>query len=181
MRTFWAQLDISATISEAWPKRPYGDNATSGSFTMKSGYGFQATVTTTLSTNYDKPETILAPQKVLLFTPETDYGSNGVMYFEPQNGVSSWSNTWIMPINASSPPDVQNRAWYVPVWFPDGREYRFFMTAYDAYTPAGALCATVHKSIHIQGNMYEDDVTITIPVTPELEGIEQEWLRRYGQ
>lgn len=171
--TFYARLNISAMISEAWPERPYLDGAVSNGFEMKSGYGFQAKVTTSLTTNYDKPELILGPQKVVLFTPETDYGSE-VMYFEAQSGTTTWTNTWIMPVNARSHYD--NRAWYTPVWFPDNEKYQFFMTAYDAFTPAGPLCATIHKYININGSMYEDDQTITIPITPYTKYIKDWWI-----
>lgn len=138
--SYWAELGLEAKITD-----PTGD-------TMKSGYGFEMTVKTAITTNYTKDSRhILFPQEVCVFIPEARY-LKAVKMVTADEG-----KTWTLPVNTASV--VGAKRWYVPVWFPDDKDYIVLVTALGAYTPGGEMTKSGTASIRIKGNMYEDDYT----------------------
>lgn len=137
---FYATLSISASLSQS---------------SMKSGYGFEATVTTSLTTNYDMPSKLTGPQDVYAYFPEHQYKISTSM--DSTNSSTSFSNTWRFYVNEQSV--LGKRAHYVPVWFPDNKYYTVQFIAQYAQSPGGSLCATTTGRIMINGSMYEDDTT----------------------
>lgn len=135
--SYWAHLDISAIVAPT---------------SMKSGYGFEAKVTTVMTTNYSKPSELVPPQSVYMFVPEWQYSK--VVELMP-DGVAAYTTVWRLPMNPYSV--IGAKKWYVPVWFPDQMNYSVNFTAYNAYTPGGELTATTKAHIVINGNMYQDD------------------------
>lgn len=137
---FYAALTISASLSET---------------AMKSGYGFEAKVTTKLTTNYDMPSKLVGPQDVYAYFPEHKYSIP--ISLDPAYSSTSFNNTWTFYINDQSV--LGKCEHFVPVWFPDNKYYIVQFVAQYAQSPGGALCATTTDRILINGNMYEDDAT----------------------
>jgi|LSQX01.3.fsa_nt_gb hypothetical protein len=137
---FYAALSISASLSQS---------------SMKSGYGFEATVTTNLTTNYDIPSKLAGPQDVYAYFPEHQFKIPISM--DPAKSSTSFSNTWTFYVSEQSV--LGRRAHYVPVWFPDNKYYTVQFIAKYAQSPGGSLCSTTTKNILINGSMYEDDAT----------------------
>ena len=54
-KSFWVKLNIESEANRE---------------TLKSGYGFGLNVPVSIETNYDRPEFIIPPQRVLMYLPE---------------------------------------------------------------------------------------------------------------
>jgi hypothetical protein len=138
----------------AYPDRPK---------TMESGFGFSVQCTTTLSTNYDRPEKLVGAQMVWVRYPESVYGQ-----------ISEWQNvrdslevktgeagdmtiTWQLAINPYS--TTGSRLHYTPLWFPDG-EYVAWAQTFYAWSPVGQLYSHTTDSLTIEGDMYDRITTI---------------------
>src|SRR5574344_41311 len=94
---YWAERAITAVPSET---------------SMKSGYGFELAVATTITTNYTKDSRhILFPQEVCVFIPEARYQKAVKMV------TADGGKTWTFPVNTASV--IGAKKWYVPIWFPD--------------------------------------------------------------
>ena len=119
---------------------------------MKSGYGVECEVTTSVSTNYDVPGGVVPLQDVYAYLPTTNYSE--AIKLEPVPGAA---NRWRFPVNPASV--IGARVQYVPVNWPDGQAFRIGFTARDAQCPGGAMCATTYAQVMIYGSMYEDDYT----------------------
>lgn len=137
---FWAELTVSASLSETQ---------------LKSGYGFEAFVNTQVSSNYDQMNKLAGAQVVYAYFPENQYAVP--LQLEPINSTTSLGNTWRFYVNYDSV--TRKRQHYTPVWFPDRQNYTVQFVARFAQSPGGQMCETVLKSIFIDGNMYEDDTT----------------------
>ena len=120
--------------------------------TMKSGYGVECEVTTSISTDYDRPDEIMGLQSVYAYLPTS--GFNEAIELERVPGTD---NKWRFPVNQASVKG--NRVAYVPVEWPDNSYFTIGFTGRDAYSPGGAMCASVNADVYINGNMYSDDST----------------------
>lgn len=130
---YWAKLEV--TVSTEYDE-------------LKSGYGFDFTVTPKLTTNCPDASQIIQPQAVVMRVPESHY-ETGVI-------LEKSGDSWILPVNSASV--LGSRTWFVPVWFPDV-DYIGLVTVYGAFTPGGELTVTAPITIHVNGSMYEDDST----------------------
>lgn len=135
--SFYSKLDAEAKVDQA---------------TIKSGYGIELEVNTSLSHNYDKAYKLTGAQRVYAYFPDLDYP----IELEPQNSISSFSNTWILPKNPDSV--LKERRHYIPVEWPDGN-YPITIKAFDAASPGGKPCKIIKLNVTVKGDMYEDDNT----------------------
>ena len=119
---------------------------------MKSGYGAECEVSASLSTNYDHPRDLIALQDVYAYVPTS--GNNTAVKLEH---VQGYTDRWRFPVNPASVTGA--RVQYVPVDWPDGKPFQITFTGRDAESPGGAMCATTHAQVMINGSMYEDDYT----------------------
>ncbi len=138
-KKFWVKLNMTISLDKS---------------KMKSGYGFYINAKTSIDTNYDRPEFIIAPQRIKAYLPETEY-----RYFTELEAVreNGFTTEWAFYNNIKSV--FGYRKHYIPVWFPDNVNYVLSILADDAYSPGGALYITEQPDIYVDGNMYEDDVT----------------------
>lgn len=152
-KTFWAQLRTVFSITPD-PRIAYGDDPSR----MESGFGVQASLQTSLTTNYDHPEKLVGVQMAWTFSPESDYGQiaewSGVFdALEACSGSPGGMNTlWQYPVNPWS--DTKSRLHYTPLWFPDG-QYTILSQAFYAWSPAGQMHWYDTESVDILGDMYD--------------------------
>jgi len=142
-RQFYAELQVSASLE--YETKPKGF--------LKSGYGYSIFVTTTIKTNYDQPELITAPQTAEIYLPEHRYMT--AISLDKVNGQFMFQE------NPASP--FQHRKQYIPVWFPDYKDYIMQLFVTDVHTPGGTLSKWItggELKIHVVDSMYGDDATV---------------------
>jgi hypothetical protein len=141
-RQFYAELKVSAVLDYDTKAKGY----------LKSGYGFSINVTTSINTNYDRPELITAPQTAEVYLPEYRY--------ETAIPLVKEGGQFIFKENPASP--YRYRKQYIPVWFPDNRDYIVQLLVTDVHTPGGTLSKWITGGtleINVVDSMYSDDVT----------------------
>jgi len=141
---YYAELKVSATLEYATKDKGY----------LKSGYGYSIKVTASVSTNYDQPGVITAPQTAEVFLPEYRY--------ETAIPLVRQGGQYVFRENPASPFRYRNQ--YVPLWFPDSRDYIIQLLVTDVHTPGGTLSRWItgaggQLAIPIMDSMYSDDVT----------------------
>jgi len=142
-RQFYAELKVTAALDYETKSRGY----------LKSGYGYAIRITATVNTNYDRPELITAPQTAEVYLPEHRY-ETAIPLVKEGGQFVFWENP-------ASP--FKYRKQYVPIWFPDNRDYIAQLLVTDAHTPGGTLSKWLTGGplkIHVVGNMYDDDTTV---------------------
>lgn len=141
-KEFYAELKVSAVLDFSTKDRGY----------IKSGYGYSISVTASVNTNYDRSELITAPQTVEVYLPEYRYETAIPLIRE--------GGQFIFKENPASP--FKYRKQYIPVWFPDNRDYIVQLLVTDVHTPGGTLSKWITGGgiqIKVVDSMYDDDVT----------------------
>ena len=124
---------------------------------MKSGYGFTTSVTATIDTDVSNSDArVTGVSRVYAYFPDDNYQTAYELVKVSQNGRNS---TWEFPANPKS--KIGAKRWYVPVEYPDKQNYVVKFRAEGAQTPKGDMFAENLCEIYIDGNMYEDDNTIS--------------------
>jgi hypothetical protein len=139
---YYAELKVSAALEYATKDKGY----------LKSGYGYSIKVTASVSTNYDQPGLITAPQTAEVYLPEYCY--------ETAIPLVRQGGQFVFRENTDSPFRYRNQ--YVPLWFPDNKDYIIQLLVTDVHTPGGTLSRWImggQLAIPIMDNMYSDDVT----------------------
>jgi hypothetical protein len=142
-RQFYAELKVTAVLDYDTKAKGY----------LKSGYGFSISVTATVNTNYDRPELITAAQTAEVFLPQYRYETAIPLMSDSTNHFTFWENP-------ASP--FRYKKQYVPVWFPDNRDYIVQLLVTDVHTPGGTLSKWItggELKIFVVDSMYSDDVT----------------------
>lgn len=115
---------------------------------MKSGYGFNETVTTHVSTN--QSSAVTPAQNAVTYFPEFQYerfwrllermsGGYSMRHEFKENGYSTYNR----------------RTHFTPIWYPDG-SYTPYTWLIDCWTPAGMLSMNLTDTITIRGNLWSD-------------------------
>lgn len=141
-REFYAELKVNAVLDYDTKDKGY----------IKSGYGFTIKVTPFVSTNYDKLELITAPQTAEVYLPQYRY--------ETAIPLMKDGNYFTFKENLDSP--FRYKKQYVPVWFPDNRDYIVQLLVTDVHTPGGTLSKWITGetlTMKVVDSMYSDDVT----------------------
>lgn len=141
-REFYAQLNVSAVLNYDTKDKGY----------LKSGYGYSIHVTATINTNYDRTELITIPQTAEVYLPEYRY--------ETAIPLIKEGGQFIFKENPASPFRYNKQ--YIPVWFPDFRDYIVQLYVTDVHTPGGTLSRWItggELKIYVVDSMYDDDVT----------------------
>jgi hypothetical protein len=142
-RQFYAELRVNATLDYDTKAKGY----------LKSGYGYAIRVTATVNTNYDQPELITAPQTAEVYLPEHRY--------ETAIPLVKEGGQFVFRENPASP--FRYKKQYIPVWFPDFRDYIVQLLVTDVHTPAGTLSKWTtggELKIYVVDSMYDDDTTV---------------------
>lgn len=141
-REFYAVLNVSAVLDYDTKDKGY----------LKSGYGYSIRITATVNTNYDRLELITVPQTAEVYLPEYRY--------ETAIPLIKEGGQFVFQENPASP--FRYKKQYIPVWFPDFRDYIVQLLVTDAHTPGGTLSRWItggELKIHVVDSMYDDDVT----------------------
>ncbi len=144
---FYERHDFSASLSLNSAKvQPDEKVPTANGKTMKSGYGFDADVSASVSTN----GTATGAQTTVALFPEFKYDTYCRLLERTTSGFSSafkfQKNLYSM---------YQQRAHFTPIWYPDGA-YKTQLVIFDAWTPDGMLITDATDTLTIQGNAYDD-------------------------
>ena len=142
-RQFYAELKVTAVLDYDTKAKGY----------LKSGYGFSISVTSTVNTNYDRPELITAAQTAEVYLPQYRYETAIPL-------MSESTNHFTFRENPASP--FRYKKQYIPVWFPDNRDYIVQLLVTDVHTPGGTLSKWItggELKIFVVDSMYSDDVT----------------------
>ena len=122
---------------------PDEKNPTASGKNMKSGYGINEKVTSSVSGNGEHTDM----QNAVTYFPEFGYktywrllesGSGGSFEFK-ENKYSTYGN----------------RTHFTPIWYPDGT-YTAYTWVLDCWTPAGMLSLNLTDDVSIDGNVYDD-------------------------
>ena len=145
-KDFYAELKVDAVLDYETKAKGY----------IKSGYGFSINVTTSVNTNYDKSELITAPQTAEVYLPQYRY--------ETAIPLMKEGDHFTFKENLTSP--FRYKKQYVPVWFPDDRDYIVQLLVTDVHTPGGTLSKWItggNLKMKVVDSMYSDDVTTGSP------------------
>ena len=129
--------------------QPDGKVPTANNKTMRSGYGINMNVKTSLNSNAPS-SSITAVQNVLSYYPEFNYNKYLRMLEKTKGGYSAEFD-----LRANEFSTYSARVHFTPIWFPDGR-YEPIATVMDAWTPDGMLTCTLSDFLNISGNLYDD-------------------------
>lgn len=157
-KTYYARLTTTFAISPD-SRIAYADKPRQ----MESGFGFTVQCTTTLTTNYDKPDKIVGAQMAWVRYPESSYGQLSAWQsvrdnLHVQTGTAgSLTATWRLAVNRYSV--TGSRLHYAPIWYPDGA-YIAWTQAFYAWSPIGQLYEHKTDMLMIEGDMYDRVTTI---------------------
>lgn len=122
---------------------PDEKNPTASGKNMKSGYGINEKVTSSVSGNGEHTDM----QNAVTYFPEFGYktywrlleSSSGGSFEFKENKYSTYGN----------------RTHFTPIWYPDGT-YTAYTWALDCWIPAGMLSLNLTDDVSIDGNVYDD-------------------------
>ena len=120
-------------------------NANKSSTQIKSGYGIEVKVKSSVSGN-----DCTGIQSFCAYFPEFSYKK---YRRDGKLPGASLLSTIELPVNLYSIKD--NRVHFTPIWFPD-KEYQVYVETFDSWTPAGMLVGTGKGSIKVNGSMWDD-------------------------
>lgn len=116
---------------------------------MKSGYGINNKVTANFTTNASGSH-VAAAQTAVSYFPEFRYGT----YWRLLEKTSG-SYMAQLEFRRNSYSTYDQRAHFVPVWFPNGA-YTVYTWLLDAWTPAGMLSMNLNDYVTVQGSLFDD-------------------------
>jgi hypothetical protein len=149
----------SASLSAVLKATPDSYNPTAiqsyGLWTVKSGYGINESVTTSISSN--DTGAVTGVQNVIGYYPEFMYNDTGYSFggynrvFEMLSG--GLNSAFDLKPNVYS--EHTSHVHFLPVWFRDG-DYTPEVFYFDAWTPAGMLSGCATDTVHVNGSVYDD-------------------------
>lgn len=139
----------SANVTASMTVTPDTKVPTAYGKTMRSGYGINMNVKTSLQSNAPS-SSITGAQNVLSYYPEFNYNT----YLRLSDMVTGgYSAEFELKPNEFS--TYERRVHFTPLWFPDGR-YSIVANVIDVWTPVGMLSCQMSDYVNIQGNLYDD-------------------------
>lgn len=144
----WWEFDLdhySASLTAVMNIKCDSTNPTSSGRTMKSGYGINQTVTSSISSN--QSSAVTQPQNAVSYFPEFGYEDYWRLLERMGSGLFEFQK------NEYS--TYKSRTHFSPIWIPDGA-YTVNTWLIDSWTPNGMLSANLTDSLTIQGNLWQD-------------------------
>ena len=145
------KTEVTLTPAEECPTAKYVTSK--GGWVMKSGYGLNVSVKTTLSGNTEYCSS--STQHVNALFPEFGFSTYNrllekerLVYVFKNNGYSTYNS----------------RVHFTPIWYPDNANYRILIEVFDIWCPAGQLTSRATDSVLIDGNVYDDWHIAPVPV-----------------
>lgn len=116
--------------------------------TLKSGYGFNEYVNSTVSTN--QSSAVTGAQNAVTYFPEFQYKKYWRLLERISGGFHSE-----FEFQKNQYSTFKRRTHFTPIWMPDGR-YTPYTWLIDAWTPAGMLSLNLTDNLTIKGNLWTD-------------------------
>lgn len=117
--------------------------------TMKSGYGIQMSVKTSLASNAPSSH-ITGAQHAVAYFPEFQYSTYWRLYDRITGGYQA-----AFELKPNKYSTYNRRVHFTPIWFPDGI-YEPYTEIIDVWTPDGMLQVNVSDQIQIKENLFSD-------------------------
>lgn len=138
-----------ANFSATMNVKPDSKAPTAYSKTMKSGYGINLNVATSLNSNAPA-SAITGAQNVISYYPEFNYQTyDRVLDMINRSYYSSFQ------LRKNKYSTYNNRTHFTPIWYPDGT-YSVYTEVIDVWTPDGMLSTDVNDYVNIKGSLYDD-------------------------
>ncbi|MEG0853599.1 MAG: hypothetical protein RSF82_06985 [Angelakisella sp.] len=148
-RSYSASLSVTTKIEPA-PEVPTAKLLSTGVWDMKSGYGIQTKVVSSVSTT-GKSSDVTVAQNAVSYFPEFNYEE----YFRVLNCTKSgFQSNFAFAYNKYS--FMGAAVHYTPLWYPDRSEYAPKITVFDVWTPGGQLYYSDSDYLNINGDCYDD-------------------------
>lgn len=147
----WWEFDLDryqASLSASMSIKPDDKSPTAIGKSMKSGYGFNQTVTASVSTN--QSSAVTGAQNAVTYFPEFSYQTYWRL-LERMN--SGYSTRFEFKENQYS--TYRRRTHFTPIWYPDG-SYTPHTWLIDSWTPDGMLSLNLTDNITIRGSLWDD-------------------------
>ena len=115
---------------------------------MKSGYGFNQTVTASVSTN--QSSAVTGAQTAVTYFPEFAYQTYWRLLERMSSGYSAR-----FEFKENQYSTYGSRTHFTPIWYPDG-SYTPHTWLIDSWTPDGMLSLNFTDNITIRGSLWDD-------------------------
>ena len=133
----------SVSMSASMSIKPDDKNPTAVGKTMKSGYGINEKVTSSVYGNGEHT----ALQNAVAYFPE--------FYYKTYWRLLEQTSSNVLEYKKNKYSTYGNRVHFSPVWFPDGN-YKVYTWAMDCWCPAGMLSMNLTDSVTIKDNLFSD-------------------------
>ncbi|MEQ3316405.1 hypothetical protein [Enterocloster clostridioformis] len=147
----WWEFDLDrcqASLSASMSIKPDDKSPTASGKAMKSGYGFNQTVTANISTN--QSSAVTGAQNAVTYFPEFSYQTYWRLLERMSSGYSSR-----FEFMANLYSTYGRRTHFTPIWYPDG-SYTPHTWLIDSWTPDGMLSLNLTDNINIRGSLWDD-------------------------
>ena len=147
----WWEFDLDryqASLSASMSIKPDDKSPTASGKSMKSGYGFNQTVTASVSTN--QSSAVTGAQNAVTYFPEFSYQTYWRLLERMSSGYSSRFEFMANPYSTYG-----RRTHFTPIWYPDG-SYTPHTWLIDSWTPDGMLSLNLTDNITIRGSLWDD-------------------------
>ena len=147
----WWEFDLDryqASLSASMSIKPDDKSPTASGKAMKSGYGFNQTVTANISTN--PSSAVTGAQNAVTYFPEFSYQTYWRLLERMSSGYSSRFEFMANPYSTYG-----RRTHFTPIWYPDG-SYTPHTWLIDSWTPDGMLSLNLTDNITIRGSLWDD-------------------------
>ena len=147
----WWEFDLDryqASLSASMSIKPDDKSPTASGKSMKSGYGFNQTVTASVSTN--QSSAVTGAQTAVTYFPEFAYQTYWRLLERMSSGYSAR-----FEFKENQYSTYGSRTHFTPIWYPDG-SYTPHTWLIDSWTPAGMLSLNFTDNITIRGSLWDD-------------------------
>ncbi len=147
----WWVFDLnlfSASLNGDMDLTPDEKSPTASGSTLKSGYGYQQTVISRITTNASSAVS-QTPNAVTYF-PEFGYETYWRLLERMSVGLTSR-----LEFKENNFSTYKNRTHFTPIWYPDGN-YIANTWLIDVWTPTGMLSLNLTDNLTISGNLWDD-------------------------
>ena len=147
----WWEFDLDryqASLSASMSIKPDDKSPTASGKSMKSGYGFNQTVTASVSTN--QSSAVTGAQNAVTYFPEFSYQTYWRLLERMSSGYSAR-----FEFKENQYSTYGSRTHFTPIWYPDG-SYTPHTWLIDSWTPDGMLSLNFTDNITIRGSLWDD-------------------------
>lgn len=148
----WYEFDwisYNASLTANINIKPDEKSPTASSSQMKSGYGFNMDVSSSVRSNAPTSH-YTGLQNVVAYFPEFEYQTYWRLLARKSTGYNA---TFEFKNNKYS--TYNQKVHFTPIWYPDGT-YKTYTEALDAWTPAGMMSIHLTDTLSIRDSLYDD-------------------------